>query len=448
MNGRINALQALLNPLKTENTEPVWRWLWVFLFLAFLARLLGSTVDTLLRADEYYQYLEYAHRVVFGHGFIFWEQRLGVRTPLISIPAIIVLQLCKSLGLGHPDYYVPAVKFVNIMLSLSVPLGLYFFCRQIYSENIARAALVISCFWPELLLFSYRPLPEAYSTYWIFLALALFNPAAGARRIAVIGFSLALAAALRLQYVPVSFFFVGVFFLCLKSVRQKLFLLLGGALAVLFWGAVETVQHGYPYASMINYARFFMFPPAPIREILHDTPNPWYYHWLHLILSSAGLFVPVILYACLNFRKNWLILTPVIAVIFLHSALPTQASNTFISAPLLIALTAVAGSALAAKNQKKTKLGFLTQKTVVFIPLAIAAVYLSFFPFFNATLLLKLAVIWLHNLKKKCAPYCGITSIFLLPAVIICFIIGRQCIILPCPTMPPFSRLQGKILRR
>ena len=179
MNGRINALQALLNPLKTENTEPVWRWLWVFLFLAFLARLLGSTVDTLLRADEYYQYLEYAHRVVFGHGFIFWEQRLGVRTPLISIPAIIVLQLCKSLGLGHPDYYVPAVKFVNIMLSLSVPLGLYFFCRQIYSENIARAALVISCFWPELLLFSYRPLPEAYSTYWIFwLWLYLIPPPA------------------------------------------------------------------------------------------------------------------------------------------------------------------------------------------------------------------------------------------------------------------------------
>ena len=174
MNGRINALQALLNPLKTENTEPVWRWLWVFLFLAFLARLLGSTVDTLLRADEYYQYLEYAHRVVFGHGFIFWEQRLGVRTPLISIPAIIVLQLCKSLGLGHPDYYVPAVKFVNIMLSLSVPLGLYFFCRQIYSENIARAALVISCFWPELLLFSYRPLPKPIPPigfFWLWLYL-------------------------------------------------------------------------------------------------------------------------------------------------------------------------------------------------------------------------------------------------------------------------------------
>ena len=71
MNGRINALQALLNPLKTENTEPVWRWLWVFLFLAFLARLLGSTVDTLLRADEYYQYLEYAHRVFLDTGLSF-----------------------------------------------------------------------------------------------------------------------------------------------------------------------------------------------------------------------------------------------------------------------------------------------------------------------------------------------------------------------------------------
>ena len=78
--------------------------------------------------------------------------------------------------------------------------------------------------------------PKPIPPIGFFLALALFNPAAGARRIAVIGFSLALAAALRLQYVPVSFFFVGVFFLCLKSVRQKLFLLLGGALAVLFWG--------------------------------------------------------------------------------------------------------------------------------------------------------------------------------------------------------------------
>ena len=103
----------------------------------FFTRLPGATDDSPHRPDEYAQYLEYAHRVVFGNGFVFWEHRLGVRTPLISIPAIIVLQLCKSLGLGHPDYCVPAVKCLNIMLSLPVPLGLYFFCWRINGEFAA-----------------------------------------------------------------------------------------------------------------------------------------------------------------------------------------------------------------------------------------------------------------------------------------------------------------------
>ena len=93
----------------------------------FFTRLPGATDDSPHRPDEYAQYLEYAHRVVFGNGFVFWEHRLGVRTPLISIPAIIVLQLCKSLGLGHPDYCVPSRQMFEHHAQFTRAFGFIFF---------------------------------------------------------------------------------------------------------------------------------------------------------------------------------------------------------------------------------------------------------------------------------------------------------------------------------
>ena len=113
---------------------------------------------------------------------------------------------------------------------------------------------------------------------------------------------------------------------------------------------------------------------------------------------------------------------------FLHSAYHNREySNNFVCILLLIALTSFAESALATKNWPKT---------AVLIPLTIAVAYLPSYHFLHAPPLLGLAAIW--RLKRMCVRCCGKNLTYTIPAVIICFIIGRQYIIRRCPTMRPF----------
>ena len=49
--------------------------------------------------------------------------------------------LCKLLGFGHPDFYIPAVKIRHALLSLAIPAGMYLFGRRVIGKTAARLAL-------------------------------------------------------------------------------------------------------------------------------------------------------------------------------------------------------------------------------------------------------------------------------------------------------------------
>ena len=81
--------------------SPVWRHLWTLLAVGLALRLLAAfSADWINRADEIMQYLEQAHRFVFGAGFVPWEIRLGARNMLLIAPAVGVMQLCQAVGGG------------------------------------------------------------------------------------------------------------------------------------------------------------------------------------------------------------------------------------------------------------------------------------------------------------------------------------------------------------
>ena len=149
--------------------------------------------DWIYRVDEIPEHLEQAHRLVFGYGIVPWGYHYGARNWLAIMPAATTLKLFQLMGLGHPDYYVPAVKILNATLSMAVPAGLYFFLRRHLSEIAARAGFVFCCFWWEFLIFAPHTLPSQYGGVLIAAGLGCMATPGGLFRLFLCGFLLGLA---------------------------------------------------------------------------------------------------------------------------------------------------------------------------------------------------------------------------------------------------------------
>jgi len=84
---------------------------WQVLLLAFVARLgVGLANDGVLYPDEVMQYLEQAHRLVFGAGMVPWEYEHGVRSWVVPLVLAGPLRLLALLGLDTPAVYQPVIK--------------------------------------------------------------------------------------------------------------------------------------------------------------------------------------------------------------------------------------------------------------------------------------------------------------------------------------------------
>ena len=232
-----------------------WRLLPWVLAAAWLLRLLaGLSGDYFLRADEIGQYLEQAHRLVFGYGYIPWEYEVGARSWLIAALPAAVLFLCDALGFGHPDFYIPAVRIFNATLSMAMPVGAYVLCRRLVNEPVARVACLVLCFWYEFIVFAAHTLSECYAAAAFFAAAALLKNRLGLPRAAAIGFMLGLTIALRLPYaLPVAGFGLVLLLLPLR-LSERAGLLAGGAAALLAWGVLDWLAWGFPWASMFRTA--------------------------------------------------------------------------------------------------------------------------------------------------------------------------------------------------
>lgn len=336
------ALPAGLAPFFTgEPLPPLWRGFFPCLIAAFLLRFyVGVSADWVVRVDELFQYLEQAHRLVFGYGQVPWEFRMGARTPLLPAITAVPLLLCRMLGADHPDFYIPAAQAWHSLLSLSIPAGMYLFTRRVAGEKIARLALLFGCFWHQLILYAPHANAEQFGAEVFFLALVLLAPAAGAVRLGAAGFLLGLTIALRLPYLPL----VGVFGLMLLwayPLRQWGTVFIGGVAAILFWGVVEYFFWGRWLHSPRLYLDMFVFNDVYFSGIGFVPPEmPVYLHFKFLAYGSFGLYALSVL-ALPQWRRFWVLLAPPLTVLIFHSALfNKEYSNTYIALPMLWMLIA------------------------------------------------------------------------------------------------------------
>ena len=360
-----NALAHFAPPFGAADAPivPPWRWLWFLMLAGFLLRFgLGLTADWMYRTDEYIQYLEQAHRVVFGYGHIPWEYRLGVRNWMISAPAIATLHLCKVLGLTHPDYYVPAVKAANSALSMLLPLGMYFFVRRQYSEMAGRAALLAGLLWYEMLIFAPRVLSEQYAAILIFAALGLAAPRGGVGRALLGGFLFGLALSLRLPFAPVVGL-AGLAWLVVLPWWSRAALVIGGVAALLLWGAVDYAIWGGWWESIVNYVAM-----TGILNEQIDAPKAGSLSSLaylqFLTVVSLGVFPVVFLMACASFRRHWLLLALIGGLLLVHLSYAggVEYSNIIVAIPLFLCLAAALFGDLAGQRGAPF---FVWRKTII-----------------------------------------------------------------------------------
>ena len=320
------------------------------LALAFAARAaVALSGDFVLHPDEIMQYLEPAHRLVFGNGVTYWEYFYGARSWLVPGLVAAVLKLFDVLGLGQPAWYVGGVELVFCAVSLLIPAGMYFFARWHFGEPAARIALVAGAFWYELVGFAHKPMTEFVATALLLPLLALaVRPAPDRTRVVLTAAVLAvLTTAVRVQYAPAALLALGLVF---WRTRKRTQLVLAAAVTLLAVGVLDAVTWGGGlFHSYVTYVRLNL----ALDEVLIGTSPAWeYLYWL--LTASAGLAALCVLAALKDLRRYGFLLLLVAVVLLAHSP---QSHKTYRFIFAVVPLYLTVGADLLARLASRASAG-------------------------------------------------------------------------------------------
>jgi len=358
------ALEVLLHPRATDRP---WKYLPLVLALAFAARAaVALSGDFVLHPDEIMQYLEPAHRLVFGNGVTFWEYFYGARSWLVPGTVAAVLMLFDAVGLGQPSWYVGGVKLLFCAISLAIPAGMYLFGRRHFGETAGRAALLAGAFWYELAGFAHKPLTELVATAPLMALLALCaRPSVdNARTVWTAAFLACLTAAIRLQYAPLALVLLGVVFL---RTEKRIQLTLAAAGIAFAFGLFDAVTwDGGLFHSYLTNLRFNLIM-GPMRA--GESPAYQFLSWL--AIAGLGLSLLCLAAALRRVRRYGILLALVALVLLLHS-LQAHKEYRFIFAviPLWLLVGADLAARLAARGEGSRRLAGLATAGFAAVSLA------------------------------------------------------------------------------
>ena len=356
----------LLHPSPPDQRP--WKLLLPVLALAFVARAaVALSGDFVLHPDEIMQYLEPAHRLVFGNGVTYWEYFYGARSWLVPGLVAAVLKLFDAVGLGQPAWYVSGVELAFCAISLLIPAGMYFFARWHFGEATARAALVMGAFWYELVGFAHKPMTEFVATALLVPLLALtVRPAPDRLRVVLTAAALTvLTAAIRVQYAPLALLLLGLIFL---RTRKKLQLALTAASLVLVVGIQDAMAWGGGlFHSYVTYVRV----NVAVDEVIAGTSPAWeYLYWL--AAASTGLAILCILAAFRWPRRYALLLLLIAVVLLVHS---TQSHKIYRFVFAVIPLYLMVGADILARLASGVQAVGRPRLSFRPVPLALASAF-------------------------------------------------------------------------
>ena len=315
--------------------EPVWRCLYWMLAAAFCVRAaVALSGDFVLHPDEIMQYLEPAHRVVFGNGITLWEFFYGARSWLVPGFVAGILRFCQGVGLSEPALYIAAVKLAFCAVSLAIPAGMYFAGRRLYGEPTGRIALVLGSFWYELVGFAHKPMTEFIATALLLALLAWTLRPATPRRAAASAAMATLLVAVRYQYAVLAGVLLAWDFVR-SGKRARGAAVLAGLAVLGAIGAFEYVTWGRWFQSYwLNFEFNLLFDRS------QDPTTVWsYLGWL--ALASGGAVLAALAAGIGNWRRHALVLALTLAVLLPHLPLDHREYRfIFVFIPLWLLLFA------------------------------------------------------------------------------------------------------------
>jgi GPI mannosyltransferase 3 len=319
----------------------MWQGVHVLALAALALRVAGACwFEQFDHPDALFQYLEQAHRLVYGYGFVPWEYRFGVRNWLLPGALAGLLAFFRLLGLNQPTLYVPLLKSTFAIVSVSVVYAGYVTGRNLFQEQTGRLTAVFAAFWYELLAASVLATPEVLGAYAIFGALALLSGAPGRCRTMLAGLLVGTGVALRVQYALPAGMLWGVVVLA-RGWHSAWSVAMPSAAILACAGALDAWTWGMPFISYYNSIVLNLVKGVSL--IFGQEPMGWYLN--ELASASAGLYVVAVAGGVLTWRKNWPVLLLIACVLVPHSLVSHKEYRfVFLAVPLLLLVLAAAVS--------------------------------------------------------------------------------------------------------
>lgn len=221
---------------------------WLILIAGVALRAVAFDPFTAHHPDETIQYLEQAHRLLFGNGVVPWEFRYDIRSWLIPLALAGPMQLGEWLAPGG-TLYLTLPRALVALVNLS-PIVAAWFLGARSSRQHGVVAMAVAALWVECVMFSVQTLSESMAVACFLPAAVLLRHDARLRSVVVAGFLMALAGLLRFQFAPA----IAVFALLVAGRDAKLWkgLLIGGIPVVILGAAVDLAMGLAPYEWVLN----------------------------------------------------------------------------------------------------------------------------------------------------------------------------------------------------
>lgn len=288
--------------------------------------------DDTVYADDVFQILEPAHRLVFGYGYIAWEFVAGVRNWLLPGTLALVLGGLSRIGLDQPETYGPAITGLSILISL-VPIEVA--RRTAHLLGGSRAGLLAAAaaaIYPPLLFAAQKITPEILAGYTLSAAV-LFALRTSRGSAAASGLMCGFVAGLRIHYAPALLVVAWIIY----ARRQRDWTSVGsavafGAVSFSLFGMVDWWTWGTPFVSYVRAIEVNILYGVAAR--FGEMP-PYFYIGVFPFGMSLALI------SALDWpRTRWLLL-PVAAILLVHTMIGHKEPR-FVFAIHVLTVTAIA----------------------------------------------------------------------------------------------------------
>ena len=344
-------------------------------FLAILLvgtalRVLAFSTFAIHHPDEAIQYIEQAHRLVFGTGIVPWEYRFGMRSWAVPLLLAGPMWIGKAVAPGML-LYVVLPRAVSAVLASTAIIAAWGIGSRVSPRHglIAMAAIAL---WYESVYFSVHVLTESLAVAAFLSAAAVLAPGGPRGRLVAGGALLMLAVVLRVHYSPA----VGAYALVLfgRRWRDWRWLALGGAAVAVASGTVDVAMGQWPFGWMV--ANFYQNIVAGKASAFGDYGPEAYPEmlWLHWQVAA----VPILWLAARAARRFPALATAALVNLVVHLAIGHKEYRFILLTGQIAIVLAAIGTADLVERADRAWLSRLTVAAVA--AWALAALLLAFSP--------------------------------------------------------------------